>query len=229
MLARSSKRISLVFLVSLRVNVFFQSLTRFVPLTVKSNLSSDPAKRVSDAELLDQISNFLFAGSDATALSIAYCLHFLSLNVEIQTRLRDEILAISCNSSYSDSSRESSPASFDSDTQSHASFSSFSSAGPSEYAQADAIDALPFLDAVVRETLRVRPPVHGTIRTATQDDTIPISAPMTMRDGSQITSTGGIPIRKGTYVHIPIEGLNMSEDIWGKDAREFKLVIWSQV
>lgn len=30
--------------------------------------------------------------------------------------------------------------------------------------QADTIDALPYLDAVVRETLRVVPPVHGTGR-----------------------------------------------------------------
>jgi cytochrome P450 len=195
-------------------------------LLIKSNLASDPSKRLTDAELLDQLSSFLFAGSDSTALSVSWCIHLLSLNPELQTRLRDEILSLPANSSpYSDSSRASSPT--PSETQSCASFSSFESAGGySEYARADAIEALPFLDAVVRETLRVCPPVHGTIRCATKDDTIPISSPIDLRDGTKIDTTNGIRIRKGTFVHIPIEGLNMSKDIWGEDAREFNPDRW---
>ena len=193
-------------------------------LKVKANLSSDPSKRLSDDVLLDQLSTILFAGSDTTGLSISWCIHLLSLNPEVQTRLREEILSLPTHtSSYSDSSRAPSPT--PSETQSCASLSSFSSGGAySEYAHADAIDSLPFLDAVVRETLRVCPPVHSTIRTATQNDTIPISSPIVLRDGTEIKSEG-ISIRKGTYVHIPIEGLNMSEDIWGKDARVFKYVV----
>jgi cytochrome P450 len=184
-------------------------------------MSSVPSKRLTDSELLDQLSTFLFAGADSIALSISWCIHLLSVNPDIQTRLRDEILSISYGSSYSESSRESSPT--PSETGSFASLSSFSSAGASsEYAHADAIEALPFLDAVVRETLRVCPPVHGTIRTATRDDIIPISSPVILRDGTEMKE--GIPIRKGTYVHIPIEGLNMNEDIWGPDARKFKYV-----
>lgn len=191
---------------------------------VKSNLASGPSKRLTDAELLDQLSTFLFAGSDSTALSISWCIHLLSLYPSFQIRLRDEILSLPANSSYSDSSRASSPT--PSETQSCASVSSFSSAGVySEYAHADAIEALPFLDAVVRETLRICPPVHSTIRCATKDDTIPISSPIVLRDGTEIKTTDGIHIRKGTYVHIPIEGLNMSKDIWGDDAREFKYVV----
>jgi cytochrome P450 len=194
-------------------------------LLIKSNLASDPSKRLTDTEILDQLSTFLFAGSDSTALSISWCIHLLSLNPEFQTRLRDEILSLQANSSYSDSSRASSPT--PSETQSCASFSSFSSAGGySEYVHADSIEALPFLDAVVRETLRVCPPVHGTIRCATKDDIIPISSAIDLPDGTKIEPTDGIRIRKGTYVHIPIEGLNMSKDIWGKDAREFNPDRW---
>jgi cytochrome P450 len=187
---------------------------------VKGNLASDPSKRLSDSVLLDQLSTLLFAGSDTTALSISWCIHLLSLNPDHQTRLRQEILSLPANSSsYSDSSGLSSPTF--SEAQSCA-----SAGGYSEYFQADAIEALPFLDAVVHETLRLCSPVHSTIRTATQDDTIPISSPVVLRDGTVITPSEGIPIRKGTFVHIPIEGLNMSEEIWGKDAREFKYVGW---
>jgi cytochrome P450 len=175
--------------------------------------------------LLDQLSTLLFAGSDTTALALSWCIHLLSLNPDIQTRLREEILSLPTHSSsYSDSSRSSSPT--PSETQSSASFSSFSSAGVhSEYAHADAIEALPFLDGVIRETLRLCPPVHSTIRTVTRDDTIPISSPIVLRDGTEIKPSEGISIRKGSYVHIPFEGLNMSEDIWGENAREFKYVL----
>ena len=81
---------------------------------------------------------------------------------------------------------------------------------------------LPYLDAIVRETLRVCPPVHGTIRVATEDDHIPVSEPVTLQDGTIIPKGGYITIRKGSYVHIPIEGLNYSPDIWGPTAQEFE-------
>jgi hypothetical protein len=58
-----------------------------------------------------------------------------------------------------------------------------------------------------------------------QNDIIPISSSTIRRDGTEIKPPDGIPIRKGTFVHIPLQGLNMSEDIWGKDAREFKYVV----
>lgn len=101
--------------------------------------------------------------------------------------------------------------------------------GYSAQSHAEAIDALPFLDAVVRETLRLCPPVHGTMRVAACDDNIPISSPIVLRNGTIIQAGGTIPIRKGSYVHIPIEALNFSTDIWGEDARIFKWVNPSSV
>jgi cytochrome P450 len=37
----------------------------------------------------------------------------------------------------------------------------------------DELNALPYLDAVVRETLRVHSPVRNSMRVAVRDDTIP--------------------------------------------------------
>jgi cytochrome P450 len=81
------------------------------------------------------------------------------------------------------------------------------------------VDKLPYLNAVVQETLRFCPPAHSTIRVAMEDDVIPLSNPMKLRDGTVVHE---VPIRKGSYVHIPIEGLNASKDIWGKDALLFE-------
>lgn len=155
---------------------------------MKANMSEDPSKRLSDAEVLDQLTTFLFSGSDTTALAMSWCIHLLSLNSGVQTRLRQELLEAS---------------------KSH----------PSSALDVNVIDALPLLDAVVRETLRISPPAHSSIRVATKDDIIPLSEPMVLRDG---TVTREIKIRKGSYIHIPIEGLNTSKDLWGDDAHEFK-------
>ncbi|KAJ7640114.1 cytochrome P450 [Mycena rosella] len=181
-------------------------------LLIKSNLSNDPSNRLSDTELLDQLSSFLFAGSDSTALTITWCLYLLSQYPDIQTRLRAEIMSAPA------------PDAAPSKRNSTASVSSTSSV-----MQADTIEALPFLDAVVRETLRVIPPVHGTVRVATTDDLIPVSHPVVLRNGKTIHEDEHIRIRKGTFVHIPLEGINLAEDIWGSDAREFNPDRWASL
>jgi cytochrome P450 len=48
------------------------------------------------------------------------------------------------------------------------------------------LNALPYLDAVVRETLRVHPPVVATSREAVQDDFLPFSQPIKDRNGKMI-------------------------------------------
>ena len=48
----------------------------------------------------------------------------------------------------------------------------------------DELNALPYLDAVVRETLRIHPPVPATMRVATQDDILPLSEPVKDRNGN---------------------------------------------
>ncbi|KAJ7037480.1 cytochrome P450 [Mycena alexandri] len=180
-------------------------------LLIKSNLSNEPSNRLSDPELLDQLSSFLFAGSDSTALAITWCLHLLSQHPEIQDRLRAEIIAAPSPDAAVTSKRNST--------------SSVSST--SSVMQADTIEALPFLDAVLREVLRVSPPVHGTVRVATADDLIPVSSPVVLRNGKTIHEDGHIRIRKGSFVHIPVEGINLAEETWGPDAREFNPDRWS--
>ena len=169
-------------LLSKSLIAFVDSMS-LIQTSVKSNMSEDPARRMSDEELMDQINTLLFAGSDTTSLAITWCLHRLSLNPRVQKRLREELQSLH----------------------------SIEDIG--------LVDKLPYLNAVVQETLRLCPPAHSTIRVATEDDVVPLSHPIKLRDG---TVTHEVHIRKGSYVHIPIEGLNTDKGIWGRDALIFE-------
>ena len=47
----------------------------------------------------------------------------------------------------------------------------------------DDLNGMPFMDAVVRETLRLYPAVAGVVREARKDDCIPLSKPFTDKRG----------------------------------------------
>jgi len=94
-----------------------------------------------------------------------------------------------------------------------------------EHLDHDALVALPYLDGVVREILRLYPPVSpGMFREAMADAVLPLSTPITGVDGKIIHS---IPVRKGTSVYIGIAAANHNKQIWGEDALEFRPERWT--
>ena len=56
-------------------------------------------------------------------------------------------------------------------------------AHPSDSPSMDVLNSLPYLDAVVREALRLHAAVTSTIRIAEKDDEIPLSEPFVDRNG----------------------------------------------
>ena len=103
------------------------------------------------------------------------------------------------------------------------------------------LDRLPYLDAVVRETLRLHCPVYGTEREAVQDDVVPLKTPYLGTDGvlhhEILCVYHRLPtlqwfikhlllrrISKGDGLAIPIMTMNRSVDFWGDDAHEFRYV-----
>ncbi|KAJ3566102.1 hypothetical protein NP233_g7217 [Leucocoprinus birnbaumii] len=157
-------------------------------LLLKANMSADVHQRMSDEDVLAQVPTFLVAGHETTSNATTWALHALSLNPQVQSKLRDELFTI--------------------DT---------------ENPTMDELNALPYLDAVVRETLRVHAPVPGTARVAIKDDIVPLDTPFVDRNGKVRDS---LLIRKGQTITIPILAINRSEQIWGPDAREFKPERW---
>ncbi|KAG8961220.1 hypothetical protein FRC03_005650 [Tulasnella sp. 419] len=160
-------------------------------LLIKANRDEkSAAARLNNQELITQINTLLFVGSDTTSLSLDWTLNFLSKHPDVQSRLREEI--IEC---LNKEGQELGSGSFDEVTQAE-------------------ILSLPYLDCVVKESLRLMPPVHSTLRVATQDDWIPTS------DGKPVF------IREGQFCHIAIEGFNTRKDYWGPDGLEFKPERW---
>ncbi|KAK0455609.1 uncharacterized protein EV420DRAFT_1552211 [Desarmillaria tabescens] len=98
------------------------------------------------------------------------------------------------------------------------------------------------LDAVVHESLRMHPPVQEIRRVvrilpfsdsatesgpqltsfvgAAEDVILPLATPVVTKSGEM---TNSIFVAKGTLLTAPIQTLDVSEKIWGPDAKEFKL------
>jgi len=156
-------------------------------------------QRISDEDIFNQISTFLFAGSDTSSLTLTWTFFLLSKHPEIQAHLRQELHGLKSQLSDSWIVVDEAPANM-----------------PALFS---ALDKLPLLDMVVRESLRLIPPIHSSLRVATQDDEIPVSEPIPMKDGTKRSSIG---ISKGQFVHVTIESFNLDRDVWGPTAWEFE-------
>ncbi|CAE7225729.1 unnamed protein product [Rhizoctonia solani] len=167
---------------------------------LRSNLSTDlpESQRLSDDSLMDNINTMLFAGSDTTSLALAWTLFLLAKHPEYQTSLREELATLQD-----------------------------AVVDPYDPSIFSALDELPKLNNVVRESLRFIPPVHSSLRVAMEDDIIPTSEPVRLHDGT--FTTDGVHIKKGTYVHVAIEGINMVRDVWGEDADTFRPERWDNL
>ncbi|KAJ2922915.1 hypothetical protein H1R20_g14187, partial [Candolleomyces eurysporus] len=157
---------------------------------VKANMAAAEEDRLTEGELLGQMSTITFAAMDTTSNALSRVLQLLSENPDIQTRLREEI-------------REA--------RQLH---------GDLQY---DELVALPLLDAVCRETLRLHPPVPFVVREAMKDGVIPLSTPITTTDGKELNE---VIVPRGTATLISIWACNRNPAVWGPDAKEWKPDRW---
>ncbi|KAF7361970.1 Cytochrome-450 hydroxylase [Mycena venus] len=178
-------------------------------LLLKSNSAADlpPEHRISDDDILNNINTFMFAGSDTSSLSMTWTLFLLAQNPDIQERLRTELLSVA-----HEFPRDLSELSEDQVQSLHT-----------------ALSALPFLHNVTRESLRLIPPLHSTLRVATQDDEVPTLYPVHNRDGTVNEKKHSFIVPKGTVVHLSVEAFNLDKAVWGEDAWEFNPDRWDNL
>ncbi|KAF7966090.1 hypothetical protein HWV62_40176 [Athelia sp. TMB] len=159
-------------------------------ILLKANTEAAEEDRLTDAEVLGQVSTLVFAATDTTSSALARMFHLLAQHPDVQDRLRNEILAARHND------------------------------GDLEYKQ---LDGLQYLDAVIRETLRLYAPAPLVDRVARKDTVLPLSRPIAGLDGTDIHE---IAVPKGTKLTIAIMHANCDPEIWGADAQEWKPERW---
>ncbi|KAI0704555.1 cytochrome P450 [Earliella scabrosa] len=86
----------------------------------------------------------------------------------------------------------------------------------------DFANRLPYLDAVLRETLRLYPALPYMERTAMVDDVIPLRNPVRLPNGKVVTE---IPVTRGQVVLIPVIAIHRMDSLW-KDPDVFRPERW---
>ncbi|KAG1744162.1 cytochrome P450 [Suillus paluster] len=171
-------------------------------MKVRANASSSNDDRLTDSELLGQMNTIIFAGFETTTSATCRILWILAEKQDVQARLRSEIRK---------AKRE------------YAAAQGLS--GPWEDVEVpyDTLMALPYLDAIVRETLRVYPPTSLLSRTARQASVLPLHQPIRSASGEMISS---IYVPENTTLIISILASNHNKEIWGEDASEWRPERW---
>jgi cytochrome P450 len=169
---------------------------------VRANQASSGAQQMSLEEILCQISTFIAAGHETVGSALTWTLYALACAPAAQRRLRSALEALppppppppgsTCGSGKMDTF----------------------------------VDALmndcPYLDWVVRESLRVHAPVTMTMRTVGRaEDVIPLTPGHEVVDRCGRVC-GSVRVRKGDIITLPLQAVNRSTEVWGEDAAVFR-------
>ncbi|KAH9941843.1 cytochrome P450 [Epithele typhae] len=87
----------------------------------------------------------------------------------------------------------------------------------------DTLTALPLLDAVCRETLRLYVPAPFRFREAREATVLPLHTPVRGRDGRTMYE---LVVPKDTPAFVSIEAANTSPALWGPDAHAWRPARW---
>lgn len=122
-------------------------------------------KPLSNADIREEVDTFMFEGHDTTTSGIAFTLYHLSRNPEIQQRVYEEITAV------------------------------LGSQEKTSYFDYSILQDLKYLEMVIKESLRITPPVPIIGRELTEDTVI-----------------GGVKIPTGTTINIPVFALHYADE-----------------
>lgn len=136
----------------------------------------------SDRYIRDILFNFILAGRDTTAITLSMGLYFLAVNPRVQQKIFEEAVAGGIEAGQTPS-----------------------------YDLIDKGTPFPYLNAFVRETLRLAPPVPIDPKVAISDDVLPGS---------------GVQVKKGFQVEWCMWNLGRSKETFGPDANVFRPERW---
>ncbi|KAG6809824.1 hypothetical protein H0H92_014607 [Tricholoma furcatifolium] len=164
-------------------------------ILVRANSTENEKLRLTDDEILGLVRIIIIAGHETTASTLSWMLLEISRQPNIQKKLRSEIREMR---------------------------KTLQSRGQATYTDTD-LDSMPYLNAVLKETLRCYPVAVNTFRQADRNDVLPLSKPITTLDGRVITE---LPIPKGLNIIASINGYNRNKEVFGSDADIFNPERW---
>ncbi|KAG5729856.1 hypothetical protein E4T56_gene13850 [Termitomyces sp. T112] len=160
----------------------------------RANHSHSAKHRLSNEETIAQINMILFAGHDTVSTTLAMLLNDLANHPTVQERLRKEVSTKQVEIGGDDVT----------------------------FTQED-YDNMPYLNAVLKETMRLNPVLGQIARSNRADDVLPLTEPIDTPDGRTLTE---IAVSKGTWVVIDIASSNRRKDVWGEDSESFDPERW---
>lgn len=164
-------------------------------LLVKANASENAETRLPERELLAQMNTIILAGHETTSNTLCFGLLEFCKHLEIQKKLRREI---------------------------HSAEQAIRDNGRTEFTASD-LDSMPYLSAVVKETLRYHAVVYNVFRVSSQDNVLPLSKPITTISGKVLHE---LPIPKGLQIVSSVAAYNRNKEIFGDDADVFNPERW---
>ncbi|VVT49523.1 uncharacterized protein SAPINGB_P002311 [Magnusiomyces paraingens] len=147
------------------------------------------AKHTRDPDVLrDAALNVLLAGRDTTASSLAWAFYHLAKDITIQRRLRKILRGQFCNSET----------------------------GEIEGMTFEGLKRCKYLQYVIKETLRLHPPVPVNVRTATCDTTLPRGGycKKMAGDWQSDDEDGRVFVPKGSSVFYSAVAMHTDESVW---------------
>ncbi|KAJ3988851.1 cytochrome P450 [Lentinula detonsa] len=84
-------------------------------------------------------------------------------------------------------------------------------------------DNMPYMIAVLKESMRFHPAVYQNYRMAAHDVVLPLSKPITTTKGETISE---LPVGKGTKLVLSIAAYNRNKEVFGEDADVFNPDRW---
>jgi cytochrome P450 len=142
-------------------------------------------------ELRSQTLNVLSAGRDTTAALMGWIVYYLARHRPVWEKLRAEVLD-------------------------H--FGPYKPGEPTGIEFRKVRDSMPYMHAVINETLRIAPVVPLNDRISLRDTTLP--------RGGGPNMDQPIFVPAGTQILIPTYAIGMRQDIWGPDVEEYKPERW---
>eukprot|EP00187_Rhodella_violacea_P007328 CAMPEP_0174895924 /NCGR_PEP_ID=MMETSP0167-20121228/10212_1 /TAXON_ID=38298 /ORGANISM="Rhodella maculata, Strain CCMP736" /LENGTH=583 /DNA_ID=CAMNT_0016135351 /DNA_START=48 /DNA_END=1799 /DNA_ORIENTATION=+ len=148
---------------------------------------------ISEEEIVDQAQTFMTAGQITTASAIAYAAWQVTGNAGAQARLEAEVRPLAGEIVRAEAEEGALVGMHDEELT----------------ALMLRVDALPYLDAAVKETLRLFPPAPNSVRIALEEDTL-----------------DGVHIPQFANALVPLHMIQTDPETWGADAAEFNPDRW---